>query len=459
MIPAVRSSALFFVISFVFFCTIQMSFHTSFASPKEENYRDTLRTFGKDTVSSEYPGGMNAFRKYMADSVRIPVALLMEGKSSGALMLSYVVDTLGELKDIKIQNSGGKEYDKEVIRVLKASQKWKSGYIKDKKIATTYQLPIRYEYGNAYLTDALILENGTLLNKKASKRRGKDLFAPITRIDPEFAEALFGRHYNYPVILIDNPFINPVDFNKKGFAKTLELLKNADSSKVQFFLGKENVSFEKWKEFLVPEKTAVVNFIPKEFFPNSRETDLGAVILLDHTTVDQLRGVLKKEERDRNNFINSINDYRNNATALPTELLYIDDYIMNTKEMFDSLNPSVIEKVYITKAEEVAGKYQDSRNMGYIQVFTRFNRLNRIEEDRKALKKILDDSTNDPNLDDKYLIYINNSEVVDFNELSKIPENNISRVHILSPDEVKEFFGIGNNMSLIYVLLNLTYLD
>jgi len=91
-------------------------------------------------VKPEYPGGVQALRKYIAANFRVPE---VEEDIVARIHLSFVVETDGTLSGIKVIKDPGYGMAEEAIRVLKACpQKWTPGMQNGKPVKASYVLPI-----------------------------------------------------------------------------------------------------------------------------------------------------------------------------------------------------------------------------------------------------------------------------------------------------------------------------
>lgn len=92
-------------------------------------------------VQAVPPGGMNAFRKYIASSFRLPE---VSEKTLGTIIVKFVVWDDGSIRDINIikENPVGLGLGKEAVRVLTNSAKWTPGQYNGKSIKQYYTIPI-----------------------------------------------------------------------------------------------------------------------------------------------------------------------------------------------------------------------------------------------------------------------------------------------------------------------------
>jgi periplasmic protein TonB len=74
------------------------------------------------TRDASYPGGLEAFTKFLKKNLETPGEL--ESGEKKKVYVRFVVDIEGIISNIQIIQSAGEEYDKEVLRVLKKMPKW-----------------------------------------------------------------------------------------------------------------------------------------------------------------------------------------------------------------------------------------------------------------------------------------------------------------------------------------------
>lgn len=91
----------------------------------------------------QFPGGVPGFVKYIATEMRYPKAA-RDAKVQGRVVVAFIIDTDGEVREAKIVNSISKELDEEALRVVKASPRWKPGVQNNKPVRVQYQVPINF---------------------------------------------------------------------------------------------------------------------------------------------------------------------------------------------------------------------------------------------------------------------------------------------------------------------------
>jgi hypothetical protein len=80
-------------------------------------------TVDGDERPAEFPGGNEAWEKFLQKHLRMPSQL--EGNDTKTVIASFYVSTDGNISNLKIVQTAGVDYDKEVIRVLRLMPKWK----------------------------------------------------------------------------------------------------------------------------------------------------------------------------------------------------------------------------------------------------------------------------------------------------------------------------------------------
>jgi len=104
---------------------------------------DSNEIFNAVEQTAEYPGGLDAFNKYLGNSIRYP-GIARENNVQGKVFLTFVVEKDGSLTDIKVLRGIGSGCDDEAIRVIKASKKWRPGMQNGRAVRQQYTVPINF---------------------------------------------------------------------------------------------------------------------------------------------------------------------------------------------------------------------------------------------------------------------------------------------------------------------------
>src|ERR1700733_3618192 len=91
----------------------------------------------------EFPGGLDAFGKYLSNHIKYP-AVARENNTQGRVIVQFVCEKDGSLTDIKVVRGIGDGCDEEAIRVIKASPKWSPGIQNGRPVRVAYSVPISF---------------------------------------------------------------------------------------------------------------------------------------------------------------------------------------------------------------------------------------------------------------------------------------------------------------------------
>eukprot|EP01133_Synstelium_polycarpum_P016389 gene16389-19501_t len=93
----------------------------------------------KIVQAASFPGGFEAFRKYLLKTAR------KTSPKNGRVKVSFIVETNGEITNAKIESSLDQASDNEALRVIKLSPKWEPALQNDRKIRSAYQIDINFK--------------------------------------------------------------------------------------------------------------------------------------------------------------------------------------------------------------------------------------------------------------------------------------------------------------------------
>lgn len=110
------------------------------APPKPEMHYDLV------DQEAEYPGGMAALKKFIADNLKYPETAKEKG-IMGKCYLQFIVSETGQVTNIKVKKGvvDCKECDLEAIRVVKAMPKWIPAQKDGKNVNSTFNLPVSFK--------------------------------------------------------------------------------------------------------------------------------------------------------------------------------------------------------------------------------------------------------------------------------------------------------------------------
>jgi periplasmic protein TonB len=123
------------LILIIAFFVIQIAVAQEVVTEKDNNlYNESGVEF-----APEYPGGIQAFYKFIANNFYTPASKDFKG---GKIYVQFVIEKDGSLVDFKVLRDAGFGTGKEAIRVLKLCEKWKAAMQNGKLVRCSYVLPI-----------------------------------------------------------------------------------------------------------------------------------------------------------------------------------------------------------------------------------------------------------------------------------------------------------------------------
>jgi TonB family protein len=93
-----------------------------------------------------FPGGEEAMMKYIAKNLRYPLSAQLQG-IEGRVVVRFVVNKDGSIKDIEILRSLNPECDREAVRVIKNMLNWTPGRQNGIAVPVYYTFPITFKLG------------------------------------------------------------------------------------------------------------------------------------------------------------------------------------------------------------------------------------------------------------------------------------------------------------------------
>lgn len=105
---------------------------------------NTNEVFSVVEVEPEFPGGVEALYKYLAENIKYPV-LAKEKGTQGRVYVTFVVEKDGSVTDAKVLRGVSEEVDAEALRVINAMPKWKPGMQQGVPVRVQYNIPIIFK--------------------------------------------------------------------------------------------------------------------------------------------------------------------------------------------------------------------------------------------------------------------------------------------------------------------------
>jgi protein TonB len=89
-------------------------------------------------------GDENTFTKWVLQRIIYP-AVAQENGVEGRVVLSFIVDADGFVKDVTILRGVDPSIDKEAIRVVSSSPKWNPGRQRDRNVKVRFNFPLNFQ--------------------------------------------------------------------------------------------------------------------------------------------------------------------------------------------------------------------------------------------------------------------------------------------------------------------------
>ena len=94
-------------------------------------------------VSPEFTGGRQAFLDYLKANVNYPPEC-REAKIQGRVLITFVVDKDGSIKNARVLKSVHPLLDAEALRIISAMPKWKPGLQHGTPVSVQYSVPVNF---------------------------------------------------------------------------------------------------------------------------------------------------------------------------------------------------------------------------------------------------------------------------------------------------------------------------
>lgn len=115
---------------------------TAIEAPRQQEEVEQVFTIVEQ--SAVYPGGMDAFYKYVQKELNYPKQARRMG-IQGRVFVQFVVDKDGSITDVKTVKGIGGGCDEEAERVLRESVKWAPAKQRGKKVKVRMNIPIVFK--------------------------------------------------------------------------------------------------------------------------------------------------------------------------------------------------------------------------------------------------------------------------------------------------------------------------
>jgi len=115
-------------------------------SIKNRNHLTPTREVGytlKIDKEPEFPGGIEKLVEFISTSIVYPKKAIRK-KIQGEVLVSFVVDRSGKVKNAEVSQSVHPLLDKEALRVVNSMPNWSPGGIGNRTVNVSQSLPINF---------------------------------------------------------------------------------------------------------------------------------------------------------------------------------------------------------------------------------------------------------------------------------------------------------------------------
>lgn len=98
--------------------------------------------FTAKETAPEFPGGPDALNRFLSKNLNTPEQL--EAGEKKMVKVRFKVDVDGFVTGFEIVESGGREFDNEVLRVCKKMPRWKPAFQNGIHVPVTYMIPVTF---------------------------------------------------------------------------------------------------------------------------------------------------------------------------------------------------------------------------------------------------------------------------------------------------------------------------
>ena len=124
-----------------YFILYSLLFFSGLNCFSQENNQDKEKeSYKYNTIEKkpEFPGGMEAFFKYIGNNYKTPKVSNLSGK----IYLNFVIEKDGSIVEVKVLRDLGYGTGEEAVRVLSESPKWSPGMQNGQPVRVMFNLPI-----------------------------------------------------------------------------------------------------------------------------------------------------------------------------------------------------------------------------------------------------------------------------------------------------------------------------
>ena len=148
----------------------------------------------------EYPGGMDALKKYLESKV---AESPMKGKAAGLVTIGFTVTENGKVTDVKVLESDQTSLNKEAERIVHEMPNWIPGRQRGVPVSVKYSVPVRFGTLRTGLGgQPLILADGKEISMYAMEHMNSSEIESVSVLKDSASIKLYGKRGENGVILV-----------------------------------------------------------------------------------------------------------------------------------------------------------------------------------------------------------------------------------------------------------------
>ncbi len=113
------------------------------AAFSQENKPNEKGVFSQVEEMPEFPGGDSALRDFMVKNITYPEQAKKDS-IQGKVFVTFVVDAVGKVGDVKVVRGVHPLLDQEAVRVIGLMPLWKPGKLNGVPVKVSYTLPVMF---------------------------------------------------------------------------------------------------------------------------------------------------------------------------------------------------------------------------------------------------------------------------------------------------------------------------
>ena len=121
------------------FCLSTVSAQKTVVSKKNQKVFDVVEQM------PEFPGGMEALFKYMAENMKYPEDAKKQ-QVEGRVLVQFIVETDGSVSNTEVLMRVFPSLDAEAVRVISGMPKWIPGKQNGKAVRVKYTIPVSFRF-------------------------------------------------------------------------------------------------------------------------------------------------------------------------------------------------------------------------------------------------------------------------------------------------------------------------